>query len=324
MMSKVTRAAFLKIVLSVTLVLFGFLWLGTAKVMAADCEHEVYCDDETFTCIICGEEYLEEKEIAKVVHPFAYCYDLCTCGACKASIEEGSAEDIRHSLEEHATYYQDGDYHIAECYCKEESEQEKHIVNCTKDDICFLCGGAATSMQKIVKHEDEHLCSDADYHWRECGACNKITLPKFEHYTDCIDKDGPCGYCDRSHKECNFIEGNVGVHKLIHEISGEGEESHHVATCLACDEVIMEHKGIIYNDFGSGEEHGVRCAECDYGFNDEPHIYENGICTLCGHKQQSDPVPTGDESNTILWILILAGALTCMFFCVTISRKKEK
>ena len=321
-----TRAMFWKLILSVTVIFIGFLWIGQSKVMAADCDHEVYCDDLT-TCIICGEEDLEESEITKVVHPYAYCYDLCTCGACEQHIEEGSAEDIRHSLEENAKYYPDGDYHTAECFCEEESDRQMHIVNCTQQDVCFLCGGAATSIKKIVKHGDERLESDENYHWRKCYTCNQLTEPKFEHFTDCgIYKDGPCCGCGRPHEDCTFAEGKVGMHKLIHETVGEDEERHHVAACMSCGEEIIDHKGINYIDFGSGEDHGVRCAECDQGFNDEPHVYENGICTLCGHKQQSDPTPvTGDDSQSILWILICAGALVCtVFFAIKSGKIRNK
>lgn len=288
------------VILLVMVMLVCAFWTGTANVMGAECEHEVYCDDET-TCIICGKEDLQEEEITKVVHPFAYCYDLATCGACEQPIEEGSAEEIRHNLEEQARFYPEGSRHRAECFCGEESEMQMHIVKCSQEDVCFLCGGEATDPQKIVKHENEHLFQDDDYHWRECTLCNKMTMPKLEHYTDCTDPDGPCGLCDRAHDECNFVEGKIGVHKLIHEVAGEGEERYHVATCIECDNVIMEHEGIVCNDFGSDDVHAVKCVKCDYAFDDEEHEYDKGVCVRCGrHESSCNHVVYCDEPNVCI------------------------
>lgn len=323
MLRKRSRTFSLMCILSVAALFIGLLWIGAANVMGADCEHKVYCDDRT-TCIICGKEDLEEAEISEVVHPYAYCFDLTTCGACGETIAEGSAEVVRHSFEEQAKYYPEGDRHIAECFCGEESEIQMHIVKCTQVDLCILCNGDASYEQKNVMHEDEHLYQDKNYHWKKCLTCNKLTTPMLEHYTDCTDPDGPCGFCGRDHDECDFAEGFVGMHKVVHEVVGEGEARHHMASCIACENVIEEHEGLIYNDFGSDEDHGISCAECGQWFDDEPHEYKNGVCTLCGHKQESDPKPvTGDESHIIGWILIIAGALSCMVFCVMRFRKKK-
>ena len=60
---------FLKIlILTAAMVCLGFLYTGTADAMEPECQHEVFCYDRS-TCIICGEENLQEKDITKVM-PF--------------------------------------------------------------------------------------------------------------------------------------------------------------------------------------------------------------------------------------------------------------
>lgn len=312
-------------ILGVTVMLVCFFWIGTANVMGAECEHEVYCDNKT-TCIICGKEDLQEEEISKVVHPFAYCYDLGTCGVCDQPIVEGSAEEARHSLVYFVKYIPAENGHMVTCACgkKVDEQIEKHIRFCTRKDesVCSLCGAEAEVLS--YTHTNEQIFEDENHHWVVCVDCGQQTSPLLDHYTLCTDPDSSCDYCEREHDECVFQDKFIGMHVEEHMITEEGGEFYHTSMCVECGNEIIRHKGLIYTHFGDEATHAVRCGVCERNFNDEPHDYKNGVCTLCGHKQQSDPTPvTGDESHTMLWIYILVGALACTAFCIMRLRKKD-
>jgi len=215
-------------------------------------DYAVDCKDENYhwiECSRCGDVYENRKEPHYVP---CTAEDKTVCAHCGASAAEGA------NLGElvHGTLFTNFDTytHWTECpKCGETWNTEKHVGSCLYPETCQGCGSRVEEDGIVIDHQ-EHLKSmihipTPTEHYRICGYCGQ-EFDRGPHYALCTEP-GVCAVC-----------GAEWAGEPIHEIAPD--------------------EGYIPVD---DLRHEYKCVHCGNMIR-EKHVFENGVCTACGEKQQ--------------------------------------
>jgi len=229
----------------------------------------------------------------------------------KEPIYSNTANYLRESPADH-TYSTDCDTTCKYCDYVRTAPVE-HTAETRNDTerhwkYCTVCGVTWDDGEHSMKYEDignahKYFCTDCGYikenegHWYEdkdmgdgthitqCIYCLRIFGEPVEHTLVTTDtgEGSHVTHC----KTCSYTENNITPHSMVYEnIEGTGRHKHYCTVCNYKEE--ESGHDIIVVDNGDGSHKAV-CAYCTYFDSPENHIFEFGVCCICGSVELSEP-----------------------------------
>ena len=201
----------------------------------------------------------------------------------------------------------------------------------TGDVVCKACGKVITKGETIpaTGHDTELVgakeatCTEDGYTGDEvCKTCGETVkkgevIPALGHKTELVGA-----------KEATCTEDGYTGDEVC-TVCGETVKKGEVIPALGHEtELVGAKEATCTEDGYTGDEVCTVCGETvtkGEVIKATGHHYENGKCTECG---AADPnykpgVKTGDESNTALWVLVMASAAMLAAAVVVLPRKKH-
>ena len=311
----------------------------------ATAEAEGYTGD-TY-CETCGELISKGETIERLsaehshsyngwLHNAQHHYHECSCG---------HVEDLgEHTF---GDYVADGENHYRECTVCGYREITKHTpkdedYNCETEVLCKDCNAV---IEKALKHNFAgNVTSDETGHQIACTNPNcHVLSDKSAHTggTATCESGKHCEVCGFEYTEKDSTNHSGGTHIVGHKPATAEEEGYTGDTyCLGCGEKLADGEVIErlpadhVHEFGEWKydsEHHYReclCGEIEeYG----DHIFKDGVCTLCGAKQnkpekepekEPDVPPTGGPNSIILGIMLVS--ISAFAVCAVKSKKKSR
>ena len=182
------------------------------------------------------------------------------------------------------------------------NDAEQHWQHCT---VCDATWGHS-------EHSMKYETSGANIHRYYCTVCGYIAKNEFHEWVHEDLGDGNhkiiCRYCqavsvesephtivtsdtgEGSHitrcETCSYTEANSFPHTMVYVDLENGTHKHY---CTGCNyvEKITGHD-IIAVDNGDGT-HTAKCAYCAEFYSPEAHIFEYGVCCICGFVEPTEP-----------------------------------
>ncbi len=167
--------------------------------------------------------------------------------------------------------------------------------------VSGVCACGASDPNYVPPHVHSYTLNkyDKTKHWKECSCGDKIDAAYHSWNSGAVTKNPTCDdygvktfnclHCAATKEESvpkSDHSWDNGVVTKAADCYNEGVKTY---TCAVCSdtktEVIAKTKHHFI--FTSKDEtyHTVSCENCQETRPDEKHVYNNGTCTSCGHKQ---------------------------------------